>query len=137
MNTKSKQLFSEFPPVSTEQWMERVTADLKGDDFDRKLVWKNLSGIHIQPCYNIEDSIIPLKNTGENSQSLVNYRSVAVTTSERGNKLAVKAVEEGMNGIIFQLNKNVSVANLLNGIDLNTTTVSFEIVANAVAFATD
>ena len=61
MNTKNKKLFSEFPPVSSEQWMERVTADLKGADFDRKLVWKNLSGIHIQPCYNIEDTITPLK----------------------------------------------------------------------------
>ncbi|WP_111708966.1 methylmalonyl-CoA mutase family protein [Lutibacter citreus] len=137
MSDKNKALFSEFPPVSTEQWMERVTADLKGADFDKKLVWKNLTGINIQPCYNIENKITQLKNTGENSQSLVNYRSIAVTTAESGNKLAVKAVEEGMNGVIFQLKENVSVATLLNGIDLNTTTVSFEIKANAVAFATD
>ena len=52
MSDKNKALFSEFPPVTTEQWMERVTADLKGADFDKKLVWKNLSGIKIQPAYN-------------------------------------------------------------------------------------
>lgn len=137
MNNKNKPLFSEFPSVSTEQWMERVTADLKGADFDKKLVWKNLSGIKIQPCYNIEDTITQLTNTGENSQSLVNYRNITVTSAESGNKLAIKAVEEGMNGIIFQLKENVSVASLLNGIDLNATTVSFEIVADAVVFATD
>ncbi|REE80929.1 methylmalonyl-CoA mutase [Lutibacter oceani] len=137
MNSKKKQLFSEFPPVSTEQWMERVTADLKGADFDKKLVWKNLSGIKINPCYNAEDTITQLKNTGENSQSLVNYRNIVVSNAESGNKLAIKAVEEGMNGIIFQLKENVSVITLLNGLDLNSTTVAFEIVAEAVAFTKD
>ncbi|ARV14093.1 methylmalonyl-CoA mutase family protein [Polaribacter sp. SA4-12] len=134
MSDKNKALFSDFPSVSTEQWMERVTADLKGADFDKKLVWKNLTGIDIQPCYNTENKITQLKNTGENSQSLVNYRSVKVANAETGNKLAVKAVEEGMNGIIFQMQENVSVETLLNGLDLNTTTVSFEIVTDAIDF---
>ncbi|MBD1262733.1 methylmalonyl-CoA mutase small subunit [Maribacter polysiphoniae] len=137
MNDKNKSLFSEFPPVTTEQWMERVTADLKGADFDKKLVWKNLSGINIQPCYNFENKITQLKNTGENSQSLVNYRSIVVATAESGNKLALKAVEEGMNGIIFQIKENVSAATLLNGIDLNEISVSFELADNAVAFTAD
>jgi len=137
MSDKNKALFSEFPPVTTEQWMERVTADLKGADFDKKLVWKNLTGINIQPCYNTENTIEQLQNTGENSQSLVNYRSVAVATAESGNKLAVKAVEEGMNGVIFEIKENVSAAALLNGLDLNTITVAFELASNAVAFTTD
>lgn len=137
MSKKNKALFSEFPSVTTEQWMERVTADLKGADFDKKLVWKNLSGINIQPCYNNENKIEQLQNTGENSQSLVNYRSVKVTSAENGNKLAIKAVEEGMNGIIFILENKVAVAELLNGINLNETSVSFEIDSNAVAFTID
>jgi methylmalonyl-CoA mutase len=134
MSDKNKLLFSDFPSVSTEQWMERVTADLKGADFDKKLVWKNLTGINIQPCYNTENKIIQLKNTGENSQSLVNYRSVLVKNAESGNKLAVKAIEEGINGIIFQLKKKVAVNTLLNGLDLNTTTVSFEIEEEIISF---
>ncbi|GGK43271.1 MULTISPECIES: methylmalonyl-CoA mutase family protein [Flavobacteriaceae] len=137
MSKKNKALFSEFPSVTTEQWMERVTADLKGADFDKKLVWKNLSGINIQPCYNNENKIEQLQNTGENSQTLVNYRTVKVTTAENGNKLAIKAVEEGMNGIIFTLENKVAVAELLNGINLNKTSVSFEIASNAVAFTID
>lgn len=136
MSDKNNPLFSEFPPVSTEQWMEKVTVDLKGADFDKKLVWKNLSGINIQPCYNIENKIEQLQNTGENSQSLVNYRSIAVCCAESGNDLAKKAVQEGMNGIIFTLEGTISAAELLNGIDLNTTTVSFELSSNTVAFTT-
>jgi len=137
MSDKNNLLFSEFPSVTTEQWMERVSADLKGADFDKKLVWKNLSGINIQPCYNNENKIEQLQNTGENSQSLVNYRNVKVTTAENGNKLAIKAIEEGMNGIIFTLENKVAVAELLNGINLNQTSVAFEITSNAVAFTID
>jgi methylmalonyl-CoA mutase len=134
MSDKNKKLFSDFPLVSTEQWMERVTADLKGADFDKKLVWKNLTGINFQPCYNIENKITQLKNTGENSQSLVNYRSVAVCCAESGNELALKAIEEGLNGVIFQLLDSVPVEDLLKGIDLETTTISFELYNNPVDF---
>lgn len=51
----SEQLFQEFPPVSTEQWMEQVTKDLKGADFEKKLVSTTLDGIAIRPIYRRED----------------------------------------------------------------------------------
>ena len=35
-----EKLFSEFAPVSTEEWMAKITADLKGADYEKKLVWK-------------------------------------------------------------------------------------------------
>ncbi|WP_179353900.1 methylmalonyl-CoA mutase family protein [Winogradskyella vidalii] len=134
MNNKNKPLFSEFSPVSKEQWMERVTVDLKGADFDRKLVWKNLSGIDIQPSYTSEDNITQLKNTGENAQALVNYRSIIVTSAVESNTLALKAIEEGINGLIFQVENHVAVADLLKNIDLETITVSFKLKSDATVF---
>ena len=125
MKAKNKSLFQEFSPASKQEWMEKVNIDLKGADFDKRLVWKNLSKINIQPFYNTEDQKEYLKNTGENSQSLVNYRSIAVTTEESANKLALKAIEEGINGLLFNVKENVSAANLLSGINLNEITVSF------------
>lgn len=35
MADSKEKLFSDFSPVSTEQWMEKVTADLKGADFEK------------------------------------------------------------------------------------------------------
>ena len=35
-----EKLFTEFPPVSTETWMNKVTEDLKGADFSKKLMWR-------------------------------------------------------------------------------------------------
>lgn len=137
MNDKNKPLFAEFEAVSTEQWMQRVTADLKGADFDKKLVWNNLTGINFQPAYNHESKINKLQNTGQNSQSLVNYRSIAVCCGKSGNDLALKAIEEGINGIIFQLLTFVPVEELLNGIDLNKISVSFKLFNQTIAFTTN
>jgi methylmalonyl-CoA mutase len=32
-------LFGEFPPVSKQDWMSAIEKDLKGADFEKKLVW--------------------------------------------------------------------------------------------------
>ncbi len=54
MENKEK-LFDQFPPVATKEWMDKVTADLKGADFNKKLVWKTNSGIDVKPFYRGED----------------------------------------------------------------------------------
>jgi len=48
-NDQDKKLFSEFPPISTSQWEEKINADLKGADYDKKLIWKTDEGIDIRP----------------------------------------------------------------------------------------
>ena len=54
-NTKSEKLFTEFPPVPTENWEEVITADLKGADYERKLVWKTGEGFNVRPYYRAEN----------------------------------------------------------------------------------
>ena len=36
MAESKEKLFDQFPPVSTQEWKEKVVADLKGADFDKK-----------------------------------------------------------------------------------------------------
>ena len=50
-----EKLFSEFAPVSTEEWMAKITADLKGADYERKLVWKTGEGFNVRPYYRAEN----------------------------------------------------------------------------------
>ncbi len=52
---KKERLFEKFPPVSTEKWMEKITADLKGADFRKKLVWKTRDGLEVMPFYRQDD----------------------------------------------------------------------------------
>ena len=57
-----EKLFSEFAPVSTEEWMAKIKADLKGGPFEKKLVWKTGEGFNVNPFYRAED-IEGLKTT--------------------------------------------------------------------------
>ncbi len=54
-NTEKAKLFAEFPPVSTEQWEAVITTDLKGADYERKLVWRTAEGFNLRPYYRAED----------------------------------------------------------------------------------
>lgn len=55
MANQKEKLFSNFPPVSTEEWMAKITADLKGADFEKKLVWKTNEGFKVNPFYRSEN----------------------------------------------------------------------------------
>jgi methylmalonyl-CoA mutase len=52
---KKEKLFDQFPPVTTEAWMEKISTDLKGADFSKKLVWKTNEGFDVNPFYRAED----------------------------------------------------------------------------------
>ena len=55
MAEQKEKLFSEFAPVSTEDWVAKITADLKGVPFEKKLVWKTGEGFNVNPFYRLED----------------------------------------------------------------------------------
>lgn len=55
MANQKEKLFSNFPPISTEEWMAKIVADLKGADFEKKLVWKTNEGFNVNPFYRSED----------------------------------------------------------------------------------
>ncbi|MCK5137225.1 MAG: methylmalonyl-CoA mutase small subunit [Bacteroidales bacterium] len=62
----NKQLFTEFPEISTMEWEEKIMADLKGAGYQKKLVWKTDEGIDVKPYYRRNDieSLDYLKDTG-------------------------------------------------------------------------
>jgi len=51
-----EKLFAEFPDVSTEEWEAVIQADLKGADYEKKLIWKTLEGISVKPYYRKADT---------------------------------------------------------------------------------
>lgn len=48
-------MWEEFPPVSTAEWEAAIRADLKGADYEKKLLWHTDEGIVIRPFYRAED----------------------------------------------------------------------------------
>ena len=55
MEKNQERLFPEFPSVSTQEWMDVIVKDLKGADFNKKLVWKTPEGFDVNPFYRKED----------------------------------------------------------------------------------
>jgi methylmalonyl-CoA mutase len=44
----------DFPPVATADWEAAIQKDLKGGDYQKKLVWRTDEGIAVQPYYRRE-----------------------------------------------------------------------------------
>ena len=53
-NTKEK-LFTEFQAPTTQEWIDKIQVDLKGADFQKRLVWRTSEGFSVQPFYRKED----------------------------------------------------------------------------------
>ena len=51
MAENRKRLFDMFPPVTPEEWRAKAEVDLKGADFDKKMVWRTNEGFSVQPLY--------------------------------------------------------------------------------------
>jgi len=51
----SKKLFADFPEIPTSTWEEKIKTDLKGADYQKKLVWESDEGIRVKPYYRQED----------------------------------------------------------------------------------
>jgi len=52
--TETLNLAEEFPPVSTETWEAAILKDLKGADYEKKLVWRSDEGLTVRPYYRSE-----------------------------------------------------------------------------------
>jgi methylmalonyl-CoA mutase len=58
-------LLEDFPPVATEEWEAAIRADLKGADYEKKLIWKTPEGIAVRPYYRRENLPQELFRRGE------------------------------------------------------------------------
>jgi methylmalonyl-CoA mutase len=48
-------MWEEFPQIPTAEWQAAIRADLKGADYDKKLLWPTDDGIVVRPFYRAED----------------------------------------------------------------------------------
>lgn len=132
MAEKKETLFDAFSPVSTEEWKAKITADLKGADFDKKLVWRTNEGFNVQPFYRKEDienlptiGTLPgeypyVRGTRNNNDWLIRQEAQGATAAEM-NAHARHILDKGAESIGISLKGELNAASLgeiLNGIDL-------------------
>ena len=141
MADKKEKLFSDFSPVTTEQWMEKVTADLKGADFEKKLVWKTNEGFKVKPFYRMEDleglkttDALPgefpyLRGTKKNSNEWLVRQEIVAETAQEANAKALDVLNKGIDSLSFHIKgKELDAAyidTLLEGIQAECVELNF------------
>ena len=55
MSNSKEKLFTEFTAPTTQEWLDKIQVDLKGADFNKRLVWRTNEGFNVQPFYRRED----------------------------------------------------------------------------------
>ena len=111
-NTEKAKLFAEFPPVSTEQWEAVITTDLKGADYERKLVWRTAEGFNVRPYYRAENleginflgteaGEFPYVRGTRKSNDWAIHQTISVTCPKAANEEALKLLNSGVNSLGF------------------------------------
>lgn len=112
MADSKEKLFSEFPPVSTQQWMEKVIVDLKGADFEKRLVWKTNEGFNVKPFYRAEDleemkttDSLPgefpyVRGTKTNNEWYVR-QDIDASDPKKANEKALDILDKGITSLCF------------------------------------
>jgi len=55
MTDNREKLFTEFKAPTRQEWLDKIQVDLKGADFNKRLVWRTNEGFNVQPFYLKED----------------------------------------------------------------------------------
>jgi len=55
IGTEILNLGQDFPPVSTATWEAAIQKDLKGADYEKRLVWRSDEGLSVRPYYRSEN----------------------------------------------------------------------------------
>ena len=139
-NTEKAKLFAEFPPVSTEQWEAVITTDLKGADYERKLVWKTAEGFNVRPYYRAENlegieflgseaGEFPYVRGTHKCNSWGIHQTVVVECPKSANEEALKLLNSGVDSLGFHFpNGTASAADidtLLEGILIPAVEITF------------
>jgi methylmalonyl-CoA mutase len=142
MDTKenTEKLFSEFPPIATDQWEERIIEDLKGADYEKKLIWKTPEGISVKPYYRSEHvSDLPwladmpgaypfIRGNKTYDNSWLIRQSIEVSNLKEANRIALNALAKGANALslnVAEVESAESLMVLLNEISVEATDIHF------------
>ena len=132
MANSREKLFSEFTAPTTQEWLDKIQVDLKGADFEKKMVWKTNEGFKVQPFYRREDlkdlkevdslpGEFPFIRGNKTDNNLWFVRQdIKVDDAKAANTKALDILNKGVNALGFKIPANMvsaeTVETLLDGI---------------------
>lgn len=147
MAENKERLFDQFPQTSYQEWRAKVEADLKGADFNKKLVWRTNEGFDVQPVYRAEDiaslettKSLPgqfpyVRGTRDNNDWLTRQNIIA-DSATAANEIARDVLTKGVTSLGFKVADAADVAVLLKDIDITKVEINLQCCPrNSVAVA--
>ena len=141
MKENKEKLFSEFQAPTTQEWLDKIEVDLKGADFQKRLVWRTNEGFNVQPFYRREDlaelktpDALPgefpfVRGNKKDSNEWYVRQNIKVDDPVEANKKALDLLMKGVDSIGFRFGGDkVSAAfveTLLKDIRLDIVEVSY------------
>ena len=141
MSNIKEKLFTEFTAPTAQEWLDKIQVDLKGADFNKKLVWRTNEGFSMQPFYRRED-VLKLKtpdalpgefpfvrgNKKDNNEWYVR-QNIKVTDAKEANAKALDVLNKGVDSLGFKFDGNLVSAEfveaLLEGIECECVELNF------------
>lgn len=137
----AEKLFTEFPAVSTQQWDEVIVKDLKGADYEKKLVWRTMEGFNVRPYYRAENlsslkhlQFVPgeypfVRGTCGNNHWKIRQTVGTGEGVAEANKKALELLMKGVESINFCMGgkaiTEAEFATLVKGIELPAVEINF------------
>lgn len=136
-------LLADFPAISTKEWKDKIIADLKGADFDKKLVWRTPEGFNVQPFYRQEDlkglkttvsapgQFPYVRGTKTNNEWAIRQNICACKNARKANAKALEVLNKGITSLGFCLDAEKLnyhfIKVLLDGIKADAIAINFSI----------
>jgi methylmalonyl-CoA mutase len=120
-------LFSDFDPISSKQWKQKIQFELKGEDYNDSLIWNSPENIKVKPFYNQEDLQDKLPITSKTNRFKI-CQNIFVFDLEKSVERALESIERGADSIIFTIeNEKIDIAKLLEKLPLETNEIYFNL----------
>ena len=132
MSVEKEKLFGEFQAPTKQEWLDKIQVDLKGADFEKKLVWRTNEGFNVQPFYRREDVLklqtpdaLPgefpfVRGNKKDNNSWYVRQDIVVDDAKAANAKALDILNKGVDSLGFKFpGDSVSaefVETLLDGI---------------------
>lgn len=126
MSNNREKLFAEFEAPTTQEWLDKIQVDLKGADFNKKLVWRTNEGFSVPPFYRREDVLklktpdsLPgefpfVRGNKKNTNSWYVRQDIKVDDAKAGNAKALDILNKGVDSLCFHFNGDCVNADFIN-----------------------
>ena len=141
MADSKEKLFSDFIAPTRQEWLDKINVDLKGADYQKKMVWRTNEGFSAEPFYRKEDlegmaqtDALPgefpyLRGNKKDNNRWYVRQNIRVTDPKEANEKALDLLNKGVTSLGFkvpakELNATF-ISTLLEGIKADAVELNF------------